>query len=91
MGKTQLSRASARLLEQSSSVYLAEISGFARLRPSTPAHNIGEQYEGDAAFYGAQFEVNYFESDTAPGPFVFGSVRSNDRKARWTIIGEFRS
>jgi hypothetical protein len=28
---------------------------------------------------------------TQYGPFVFGSVRSNDRKARWTIIGEFRS
>jgi hypothetical protein len=29
--------------------------------------------------------------DTVPGPFVFGGVQSNDRKARWTIISEFRS
>jgi hypothetical protein len=31
---------------------------------STPAHKIGEQYEKDAAFYSAPFEVNYFGSDT---------------------------
>jgi len=30
---------------------------------SAPVHKIGEQYEGDAAFYGAPLEVNYFGRD----------------------------